>query len=52
MPNHWEADKLYSVIIRFMYLGQAYNSKFVTKEEAEIVFPLVESEGREKGRLV
>jgi spermidine/putrescine transport system substrate-binding protein len=35
VPNHWEDDKLYSVIIRFMYLGQAYNSKFVTKEEAE-----------------
>lgn len=35
VPNHWDGDKLYSVLIRFMYLGQAYNSEKVTKEEAE-----------------
>jgi spermidine/putrescine transport system substrate-binding protein len=34
VPNHWDGDKLYSVLIRFMYLGQAYNSEKVTKEEA------------------
>jgi spermidine/putrescine transport system substrate-binding protein len=35
VPNHWDGNKLYSVLVRFMYLGLAYNSDKVTKEEAE-----------------
>jgi spermidine/putrescine transport system substrate-binding protein len=35
VPYDWDGNKLYSVLIRFMYLGLAYRSDKVTKEEAE-----------------
>ncbi|MBJ3776425.1 ABC transporter substrate-binding protein [Acuticoccus mangrovi] len=34
-PGHWLDDKLYSMIIRFGYLGLAYRTDALTKEEVE-----------------
>ena len=33
-PGHWAGDKLFSVIIRFGYLGVSFNTTIVTPEEA------------------
>ena len=33
-PGHWSDDKLYSVIVRFGYLGVSFNTTVVSHEEA------------------
>jgi spermidine/putrescine transport system substrate-binding protein len=33
-PGHWNADKLYSVIVRFGYLGVSFNTEVISHEEA------------------
>ena len=33
-PGHWEGDDLYSVIVRFGYLGVSFNTTIISHEEA------------------
>jgi spermidine/putrescine transport system substrate-binding protein len=33
-PGHWDGDKLYSVMVRFGFLGVAYNTQAVTEAQA------------------
>jgi spermidine/putrescine transport system substrate-binding protein len=33
-PGHWKNDKLYSVIVRFGYLGVSFNTTVISPEEA------------------
>ncbi len=35
IPNHWAGDKLYSVLIRLVYQGIAYNTTKLSKEEVQ-----------------
>ena len=49
---HWHDGKLYAVMLRFGYLGIAYNSKLLSPKDVEFLQGPLELKGQRQGRLV